>query len=79
LSAANVALHAMMSTPDPALSVEFHQAVDNIDTSAKNCSEVIAKKITDREDARDYVESPLYDAESHLASADVILTKLAKS
>jgi hypothetical protein len=78
LSAANVALQEMMSTPDPALSVEFHQAVDNVDTAAKNCAQVIAKKITDREDARDYVQSPLYDAESHLAGADAILAKLAK-
>jgi hypothetical protein len=75
---AQVALDAVMTTPDPTLTAEIHQAVDSIDTAVANCTQVIADEITDRRQARGAIQRPLRVAEDHLATADALLAKLAK-
>jgi hypothetical protein len=75
---AQVALDAVMTTPDPTLTAEIHQAVDGIDTAVVNCTQVITDEITDRKKARGAIQRPLYAAEDHLVSADIVVAKLAK-
>jgi hypothetical protein len=71
---ANEALRNGMPTPDPKLTVEVQQAIDNFDTAAQSCLEAVAKHSIAELD--DFV-SALRTAERHLSRADTILVALA--
>jgi hypothetical protein len=73
LGDANGALQKVMPTPDPNLTAEVQQAVDNFETAADVCPKIKAKK----DDNQQEFMSSLYDAEQHLAKADAILVKLS--
>jgi hypothetical protein len=73
LSDANGALQKVMPTPDPNLTAEVQQAVDNFETAADVCPKIKAKK---DDNQQEFMKS-LYDAEQHLAKADAILVKLS--
>ncbi|OBH07187.1 hypothetical protein A5696_02310 [Mycobacterium sp. E2699] len=71
---ANEGLRNGMPTPDPRLTVEVQQAIDNFDTAAQSCIEAVATHSMTKLD--DFV-SALKTAERHLSRADTILVALA--
>jgi hypothetical protein len=73
LGDADRALQNVMPTPDPNLTAEVQQAVDNFETAADVCPKIKAKK----DDNQQEFMTSLYDAEQHLAKADAILVKLS--
>ena len=77
LKAPGETLQRLLPTPDAGLTTEVQQAVDGIDTAVEGCATVIGGNITDRVQAARAILGPLYGAESHLASADIILAKLS--
>jgi hypothetical protein len=73
LGDANRALQNVMPTPDPNLTAEVQQAVDNFETAADVCPKIKAKK----DDNQQEFQSSLFQAEQHLAKGDAILVKLS--
>jgi hypothetical protein len=71
---ANEALRTVMPSPNPQLTVEVQQAVDNFDTASESCSAYFGEG-----DAAKLNEfwSHSQDAEQHLSSADTVLVALA--
>lgn len=69
-------LQRALPTPDRDLTVEIQQAVDDIETAADECTRLTEQGESDRAVLRGAVLWPLWDAETYLASADLILTKL---
>lgn len=71
---ANERLRNGMPSPDPKLTVEVQQAIDNFDSAAQACTDsVLARNV---EKLADFV-SFLGTAEQHLSSADTLLVALA--
>jgi hypothetical protein len=71
---ANERLRDGMPTPDPKLTVEVQQAIDNFDSASQSCIESVATRKMAKLD--DFV-SFLRTAEQHFSSADTILVALA--
>lgn len=71
---ANEGLRNGMPTPDPKLTVEVQQAIDNFDSAAQSCVDAAHFHSASRLD--DFV-SLLAAAELHLSRADTILVALA--
>lgn len=71
---ANEGLRNGMPTPDPKLTVEVQQAIDNFDSASQSCLESVAMRSMVKLD--DFV-SFLRTAEQHFSSADTILVALA--
>lgn len=88
LATANRALGALVPTPEPALTVEIQQAVDDFDSASVACDAVLAwRPNPNRPDAannavsldlRRAVVTPLIAAELHLSSADAAITEIVK-
>lgn len=69
---ANEALRGVMPAPDPKLTVEVQQAIDNFDNALQSCSAAFDTGNL----SKDFVYY-LETAEQHFASADTILVALA--
>lgn len=88
LNDAKIAFQGVLPSPDPKLTAEVQQAVDNFETAAtENCDAVIAWK-PDPNKTRNQNDEDLYNlvsefqgslqaGEQHLASADTILAGIA--
>lgn len=71
---ANEALRGVMPTPNPQLTVEVQQAIDNFDTATESCTAYFGAG----DDAKlNEFWSHSRDAEQHLSSADTVLVALA--
>ncbi len=73
---ANEALRGVMPTPNPQLTVEVQQAIDNFDTASESCDTYFGAG--DDAKLNDFW-SRSRDAEQHLSSADTVLGALAPS
>lgn len=73
---ANERLRDGMPTPDPKLTVEVQQAIDNFDSASQSCIESVATHSMPK--LNDFV-SFLRTAERHFSSADTILVALARA
>lgn len=73
---ANEALRTVMPSPNPQLTVEVQQAIDNFDTASESCNAYFGEG-----DAAKLNEfwSRSRDAEQHLSSADTVLVALTPS
>lgn len=71
---ANERMRDGMPTPDPKLTVEVQQAIDNFDSASQSCIESVATRSIAKLD--DFV-SFLRTAERHFSSADTLLVALA--
>ena len=69
---ANEALRSVMPTPDPNLTVEVQQAIDNFDNALHSCSEALDTGNL----SKDFVRF-LATAEQHFSRGDTILVALA--
>lgn len=88
LNDANHMLGAQMPPPDTKLNVEVQQAIDNFETAAQACTDVIAFRPDPKKSEEDNDEAlgelsgnfrvALIDAEQHLAAADAIVLSLAR-
>lgn len=88
LATATRQLQALVPTPEPALTAEMQQAVDDFETASVACDAVLAwrpdperpNSANNEEslDLRRAVVAPLIAAELHLSSADAALTEIAK-
>ena len=76
LANANTAFKETLPTPDPKLTAEVQQAVDNFESAAQSCALAISAHDDDK--VREFV---LYmkRAERHLANADAIVVTLPPS
>ena len=73
---ANEALRSVMPTPNPQLTVEVQQAIDNFDSASESCTEYFGAG----DDAKlNSFWSLSRDGEQHLSSADTILVGLSPS
>ncbi len=73
---ANEALRSVMPTPNPQLTVEVQQAIDNFDSASESCAEYFGAG----DDAKlNGFWLLSRDAEQHLSSADTILVGLSPS
>jgi hypothetical protein len=73
---ANEALRDVMPTPNPQLTAEVQQAIDNFDSASESCNEYFGVG----DDAKlNSFWSLSRDAEQHLSSADTILVGLSPS
>jgi hypothetical protein len=76
LHGANEALRGVMPTPNPQLTVEVQQAIDNFDSASESCTEYLGAG----DDAKlNSFWSFSRDAEQHLSSADTVLAGLSPS
>src|ERR671936_793366 len=67
---------AVVPTPNPQLTVEVQQAIDNFDSASEACTEYFG----DGDDAKlNSFWSLSRDAEQHLSSADTVLVGLSPS
>jgi hypothetical protein len=77
LNDAKSALQSQLPSPDPALTAEIQQAVDNFEDAAQSCSSAVAdnseKQVSDAKSLLSYLRK----AEQHLASADNIVAAIA--
>jgi len=73
---ANEALRSVMPTPNPQLTVEVQQAIDNFDSASESCAEYFGAG-DDANLNNFWLLSR--DAEQHLSSADTILVGLSPS
>jgi hypothetical protein len=72
---ANAALRGQMPTPDPKLTAEVQQAIDNFDTaSPRGCYAFLN---TPNTQIKDLIVGILYTADQHLSSADAVLFALS--
>ncbi len=74
LHGANEALRGVMPAPDPKLTVEVQQAIDNFDSALQSCNEAFDTGRLSKEFVF-YLES----AEQHFSGADTILVGLAQA
>jgi hypothetical protein len=73
---ANEALRSVMPTPNPQLTVEVQQAIDNFESASESCTEYFGAG----DDAKlNSFWSLSRDAEQHLSSADTVLVGLSPS
>ncbi|HEY7054200.1 MAG TPA: hypothetical protein VH496_19005 [Mycobacterium sp.] len=78
LKDAKTALQGQLPSPDPKLTAEVQQAVDDFESAADSCSSAVkGRGSTQKSDLKD-VMSYLQAGEQHLASADTILAGIAK-
>ena len=87
LDDARRALQGQMPTPDQQLTVEIQQAIDNFETAAQDCGEVVAFRPdpnksdednnNDLNDINLYFQERLNEAEEHLVRADAIIGELS--
>ncbi|MGH3966865.1 MAG: hypothetical protein ACRDTV_01755 [Mycobacterium sp.] len=76
LREANDALAGVMPTPDPKLTVEVQQAIDNFSSAWDSCATYLDTHNTDK---RTEFWSFVRAAEHHLSSADTVLVGLARA
>ena len=67
-----------MPAPDPKLTAEVQQAIDNFDSTSQSCGEAFTQSTPAATGAKldDFI-SFLRTAEQHLSSADTVLVALA--
>ncbi|HZQ33349.1 MAG TPA: hypothetical protein VFB19_16665 [Mycobacterium sp.] len=75
LGDANTALEQQMPAPDNKLNVEVQQALDNFESAAQYCPQLVASYSKDNVDQ---FESYLKLAEQHFGRADTILDSLSQ-
>ncbi len=75
LRAANEALRDVMPSPNPDLTAEVQQAIDNFESASQSCTEYFFEAAADAK-LNDFW-SHTQDAEQHLSSADTVLVGLA--
>jgi hypothetical protein len=73
LETANTALAKTLPTPDPPLTAEVQQAVDNFESATQSCSQAVRTKDTA---TVNQFGKYLTAAERHLVKADAIIVKL---
>lgn len=87
LNDARLTLQGQMPSPDPQLTVEIQQAIDNFETAAQVCRDIVAfrpnpnKSDKDNNEALEDIKGdfldPLKAAEEHLGRADAIIVELS--
>ena len=76
LESANTAFSKTLPTPDPKLTAEIQQAVDNFESATQSCGAATQAHLLDK--LKEFL-TYLRKAERHLASADAIVVKLPPS